>query len=206
MGMRVRIGPFSVSSRGRVGVRAGPVSFYGGGRRRRRSSGSGCGALLVVLLVFGVIAIAIQYWYVTLPVLAVIGVVVFFSAQAQRGRAAEVASQQAEADQQSRERAAEVARQEAEAERRRHQAALVRAAAEERRWLASPPPPLTLPGRFTENWLAANVPQLHPGQVPVLMEELHDRGWTDERIERRVAPHLARNPFYKASSAFRKPQ
>ena len=31
MGMRVRMGPFSVNSRGRVGVSAGPVSFYGGG-------------------------------------------------------------------------------------------------------------------------------------------------------------------------------
>lgn len=37
MGIRLRLGPFSISSRGRVGVRVGPVSAYGGGRGRRRT-------------------------------------------------------------------------------------------------------------------------------------------------------------------------
>jgi hypothetical protein len=59
-------------------------------------------------------------------------------------------------------------------------------------WLAAPPPPLRLPGRFTQNWIANNVPELHPGQVPVLMEELTRRGWTDQDIERRVAQYLPR--------------
>jgi hypothetical protein len=45
MGMRIRLGPASVSSRGRVGLRAGPVSVYGGGRRRRSR---GAGPLVVV--------------------------------------------------------------------------------------------------------------------------------------------------------------
>jgi hypothetical protein len=40
MSVRIRLGPFSLSSRGRAGVRVGPVSFYGGGRRRRRRSAS----------------------------------------------------------------------------------------------------------------------------------------------------------------------
>ena len=37
MSVRLRLGPFSVSSRGRVGVRVGPVSVNGGGRGRKRS-------------------------------------------------------------------------------------------------------------------------------------------------------------------------
>lgn len=40
MSVRLRLGPFSVSSRGRVGVRVGPVSVSGGGHRRKRSSPS----------------------------------------------------------------------------------------------------------------------------------------------------------------------
>jgi len=40
MSVRLRLGPFSISSRGRVGVRAGPVSVYGGGHRRKRRSTS----------------------------------------------------------------------------------------------------------------------------------------------------------------------
>jgi hypothetical protein len=63
------------------------------------------------------------------------------------------------------------------------------------RWLKGPPPALQVPGRFTENWFAANVPSLHPGQVPALLEELHERGWTDQRIDKRVRPYLSRNPF-----------
>jgi len=38
MSVRLRLGPFSVSSRGRVGARVGPVSVSGGGHRRKRSS------------------------------------------------------------------------------------------------------------------------------------------------------------------------
>jgi hypothetical protein len=51
MGMRVRLGPVSLSSSGRVGVSAGPISVYGGGRRRRSSSGGGGLAAVVALLV-----------------------------------------------------------------------------------------------------------------------------------------------------------
>jgi ribosomal protein L32 len=40
MSVRIRLGPFSLSSRGRVGVRVGPFSAHGGGRRRRRRSAS----------------------------------------------------------------------------------------------------------------------------------------------------------------------
>jgi hypothetical protein len=38
MSVRLRLGPFRISSRGRVGVRVGPVSVSGGGHRRKRSS------------------------------------------------------------------------------------------------------------------------------------------------------------------------
>jgi hypothetical protein len=59
------------------------------------------------------------------------------------------------------------------------------------RWLTSPPPSLALPGRFTQNWIEANVPLLHPGQVPALMAELRARGWTDDWIAQRVRPFIA---------------
>jgi hypothetical protein len=35
-----------------------------------------------------------------------------------------------------------------------------------------------------------------PGQVPAFLQELHERGWTDQRIQQRVMPYLAMNPFY----------
>lgn len=69
MSLWFRLGPLGMSSRGRVGVRMGPVSWYGGGRRRRRNASSG--SLLVVVLVLGLIVLAIEYWYVTLPIAAV---------------------------------------------------------------------------------------------------------------------------------------
>lgn len=45
-------------------------------------------------------------------------------------------------------------------------------------------------GRFTANWIAANVPYLHPGQIPALIDEFHRRGWSDEDIALRVEPYM----------------
>jgi hypothetical protein len=59
------------------------------------------------------------------------------------------------------------------------------------RWLGSPPPPLQLPARFTQRWIEENVPYLHPRQVPALIDELHARGWKDDRIAQRVAPYCS---------------
>jgi hypothetical protein len=83
-------------------------------------------------------------------------------------------------------------------EKREEQAAAAkqRQVQEIQQWLKGAPPPLPLPARFTDNWFAANVPKLHPGQVSVLLDEMHARGWTTRRIEQRVGPHLQRNPFY----------
>jgi hypothetical protein len=176
MGMRIRMGPVSVTSKGRVGVRAGPVSVYGGGRRRRsrRRSSSGGGALIALFGVILVVGLAVEYWYIIVPVLVVVLVITVAGANQKKQRAAEkaAAAKQARA-------AAGQARIEAQ-----------------HRWLEGPPPVLRVPGRFTENWFAANVPSLHPGQVPALLEELHERGWTDQRIDKRVRPYLLRNPFY----------
>lgn len=58
------------------------------------------------------------------------------------------------------------------------------------RWLADPPPALLMPGRFTQTWIAQNAPNLHPGQIPLLKDELRRRGWTDADIEQRVEPYL----------------
>jgi hypothetical protein len=180
--MRIRMGPVSVSSKGRVGVRAGPVSVYGGGRRRRSrrrssSSGGGGGALIALLGFILVLGLAVEYWYIVVPVLVVVLVVAVAGSNQKKQRAAEQAA------------AAKQAR-----------AAAVQARIEaQHRWLEGPPPVLRVPGRFTENWFAANVPSLHPGQVPALLDELHERGWTDQRIEKRVRPYLLRNRFYTES-------
>jgi len=73
-----------------------------------------------------------------------------------------------------------------------HEAWLKQQQEEHEAWLKAPPPPLPLPGRFTQKWIAANVPYLHPGQVPTLIEEFRIRGWSDTEIERRVEPYLPR--------------
>lgn len=69
MSVRFRSGPLSVSSRGRVGVSAGPVSWSGGGRRRRNTSGGG-GCIGLVLFA-GLVVIAVEWlvehWYVSVP-------------------------------------------------------------------------------------------------------------------------------------------
>jgi hypothetical protein len=139
----LRAGPFRVSSRGRVGVRLGPVSWYGGGRRRRRKSSSGGWVVVGVLIVIG---LAIKYWYIAIPL--AVGVVWVIALSRKRAAA-------------------------------RHQA-----------WLAGPPPPLSFPGRFTQNWFNANGPSLHPGHIPTLLSELRRRGWSDLDIHERAAPYL----------------
>ncbi len=155
VGARVRLGPVSVTSKGRVGVRAGPVSLYAGGRGRRPRR-SGGGGLIAFITIACLIALIVKFWYIALSVAIAVGL----AAVLVRRRSAR----------QARER--------------------------ERRWLAGPPPPLALPGRFTENWFGSHVPSMHPGQVPDLFEALRERGWTPERIEKRVTPYLKRNPYY----------
>jgi hypothetical protein len=63
-------------------------------------------------------------------------------------------------------------------------------AAAHRRWLMAPPERCSFPPRFTQEWIAANVPRLHPGQVPMLTAEMKARGWTEARIDARVGPFL----------------
>jgi hypothetical protein len=113
-----------------------------------------------------VVGLAVEYWYIVVPVLMAALVVAVVSSHRKQQRQTEQAA------------AVERARLETQ-----------------HRWLEGPPPTLQVPGRFTENWFAANVPSLHPGQIPSLLEELHERGWTDQRIEKRVRPYLLRNPF-----------
>jgi hypothetical protein len=205
MGMRVRVGPVSVSSRGRVGVNAGPVSVYGGGRRRRTSSSGTWSGLIGLAIVLGLIVIAVM-WPLSLFGHAIgltpswhelmhhdhvwehqhyplIGLRYLGSAaallccMALLGYALHVAG---------RGRVQERRRLSAEVAAKREQHAQAAHAA----WLASPPPPLELPGRFTQNWVVQTVPQLHPGQVRVLLEEMRRRGWSEADITRRVRPYL----------------
>ena len=57
-------------------------------------------------------------------------------------------------------------------------------------WLASPAPPLELPGRSTQNWIVETVRSCSPGQVRVLLEEMRRRGWSEADITPRVRPYL----------------
>src|SRR5690348_16456556 len=58
MGMWIRLGPVSLSSRGRVSARLGPLGASAGGRRRRRpSGGSGKAILIVLFFIFFVLAL-----------------------------------------------------------------------------------------------------------------------------------------------------
>jgi hypothetical protein len=56
-------------------------------------------------------------------------------------------------------------------------------------WCEAPPPPLTLPGRFTDTWFVNNLPILHPGQGPMLLSALQARGWSDDKIIQLVKRH-----------------
>ena len=56
--------------------------------------------------------------------------------------------------------------------------------------LATPETELQLPKRFTQDWIWRNVPKLNPDQIPSLIDELQNRGWTTDEIERRVTPFL----------------
>lgn len=59
MSFRVRVGPGSVSSKGRVGVSVGPVSASTGGRRRGAGSSDG-GCLAVALFVLALAVVLVK--------------------------------------------------------------------------------------------------------------------------------------------------
>ncbi|HMJ33914.1 MAG TPA: hypothetical protein VK501_08350 [Baekduia sp.] len=235
MSMRIRVGPFSASTSGRVGVSAGPVSVSGGGRRRRGGGGGGGGAgllggLIAVGLVILVVMWPLSLWghaihltpswhqlmnrdkawmhehYPLVGVRYVGAVAALFVAVAAVALVAEAAGSPGRKRAAEREAAEHAARVQRDAERlaaqranAREQQRLMaeRRAARDReareahqRWLDGPPPPFRPPGRFTHTWLEANVPTLHPGQVPMLLAELRARGWDDARIAQRVEPLL----------------
>lgn len=232
MALGVRLGPFRVSSSGRVGVSAGPFSVSGGGRRRRKRGGGGggvgpIGALFLISVVIAVVVVVVMWplslwghaihltpsWHqlmnrnhvwmhehyplvglryvgaAFLLLLVIAAAAVPFLRLAVRQAAEREREADAHAAEQQRQAAAVAAERDrrisAQSQERQRQADLAH-----QQWLAGPAPPLQMPGRFTQNWLAANVPALHPGQVPPLLDELRARGWTDERIQARVAPLL----------------
>lgn len=189
MALGIRLGPFRASSSGRVGAGVGPFSAYAGGR-----GGGGCAPLIGLMLVIGLIVVAVM-WPLSLW-----------------GHAIHLTpswSQLMDRDQDWMHRhyplvglryvgaallllpavailAVPILRAADRHREERHRQA--QAAYEQ--WLASPPPPLQAPARFTQSWIANNVPSLHPGQVPALLAELRSRGWTDEKIAMRIRPYL----------------
>ena len=86
----------------------------------------------------------------------------------------------------------------ARSRRTRHARARDRQQQRARSWLAAPAPPLTMPSRFTQAWLSETVPDLHPGQIDPLVQELTARGWTPEQIVHRLGPLLARHSATRA--------
>jgi hypothetical protein len=182
----LRTSRFSVSSRARHKVRAGLAGLSRGRRRTRPPSGGRGRVLLGVAMgVAIVVALVVRSWAAAIPILAIALIVAARTAKNNSDRKAGAAHLRA------RQEAANAwARGEAE------QKDAQRRAEAQQRWLERPPPPLRTPKRFTEKWFAANVPKLHPGQIPVLVAELRTRGWTSRRIEQRIGRHLAANPFY----------
>jgi hypothetical protein len=178
---------------------------YGGGRRRSSGRSSGCAGFIAVIFVVGLVVIAIMWplsllghaigltpswhqrrhrdhiWehqhYPLVGLRYVGAAAIMLSASVVAAHPFRVMSRRRVA-----ERARLVAEQAAEQERRARDA--------HEAWLAGPAPFLHLPGRFTQNWILQNAPELHPGQVPALLDELRRRGWTDGDIQRRVVPYL----------------
>jgi hypothetical protein len=90
---------------------------------------------------------------------------------------------------------AALAEAEAKADAQRAEAKAQARADAQRKWLEGPPPTLYVPRRSTEHWFADNLPNLHPGQVRPLLQELYARGWTNERIEQRLHRYFKQNQF-----------
>lgn len=53
-------------------------------RRRRPGEPNGCAALLLIVMVLAVIGLAVQYWYITVPVLGAFAVLVLLARLAKR--------------------------------------------------------------------------------------------------------------------------
>ena len=197
MSLWLRAGPISVSSRGRVGAHVGPVGIYGGGRRRRRSSGSDGG--FMVFMIIAMLALAAVFVAVMWPLSLfghAIGLTPSWHQLMNRDHTwmhhhyALVGLRYLGASAIFIFVLAVLTTPFLRSSRHRAEQRRQRARAEFAEWLAGPPPALELPGRFTAKWIAENVPTLHPGQVPVLVEEMTRRGWSSADIERRVVPYL----------------
>jgi hypothetical protein len=203
----LRVGPLSVSSRGRIGVRAGPVSAYGGGRRRSNSSGRTGGIIFALLLTVGLIAVAVKlmiaYWFVTLPVVGIVIVLVLVAIASREDRAAR-SSRLAErarvarmSDTERRNAANSAAKSAIPAASRDDEDACAAwptsAPATASGDVPTPPTeaavePVTIqfPRRFTDGWFASHFSSLNELQRLSLFEELRRRGWTDAEFESRV--------------------
>jgi hypothetical protein len=197
------MGPFSASTSGRVGVNAGPIGLYGGGRRRRSGGGGGSffGLLLAVGIVIFVVMWPLSLWGHAIHLTPswhqlmnrdkawlhehypLIGLRYVGAGAALLATIAAIAVGINAAT--APERARQAERTAAEQAAREHERQLAY-----QRWLDAPPPPFRPPARFTQAWLEDNVPDLHPGQVPMLLAELRARGWNDARIAQRVTPLL----------------
>ena len=205
-----------MSSRGRMGVRVGPVGVYGGGRRRS-SSGSG-GAFVGLLIILAVVFVAVMWplslfghaigltpsWHqlmnrnhtwmhhhYPLVGLRYLGAAVALLVLAVIVVVALAAYGHKAAEDRARNTTADASEQERVAQTELYSAR------------SAPPQPLEFPTRFTATWIATHLPRLHPDQVPVLIHELKRRGWTTTDIAFRVEPYL---PDHLRTSNVRRPQ
>jgi hypothetical protein len=142
---------------------------------------------VLFVIALTVVVYAVKYWYITMPIAVIVAIVVIAGRKA--GRRAREEAETAERLERAEAEKAAAARREQQRQADEHA---------RERWLAAPPPALVSPGRFTDRWFADNIPQLHPGQVPMLRAELRARGWKDDRVEQRVGPYLARNPWIQS--------
>lgn len=214
MSLWVGLGPFRVSSRGRVGVRAGPVGIYGGGRRRRSSSNdeSGCAVILAILLVCAVIYFIVMY--VVMWPLSVWGHAIGLTPSYHELRHANhvwehrhyalVGLRYVAAAASllilligsgvllSRLGRSEKSRGPAAKDNTGSAPLMPRPAGPDKGTAASTVqaiPHIDWPKRFTQAWIEDYVPELSPSEFGALVTEMGRRGWTETDIRRRVQPY-----------------
>ncbi len=216
MSMRIRLGPMSVSSRGRVGVHAGPVSVYGGGRRRKSGSESGWVVLGVCVMVLVAVYYAVLYlvmWPLSLWGHAIHLTTSFGQLRHQDhywkhqhypllglryvGAAVLLLTTIVLAvyvlhlltgPRRSHPSGGEPPTPSSSPRGRGPSGSSPTAAI--RTEFARNRSRTQFPARFTQTWIETHVPNLEPAEMRAVMSELRRRGWTEDDLRDRVEPYV----------------